>query len=144
MNPNSVREAIVRVILQRLQAALAPVVVLRQPTVAQPRQDSPFVAVVLEADTLDAVVNTAVQRHLLLRITAVSRDAADPWGQADALVCAAHAALLADPTLGALALATEPQDADFSAEDADAAAVAVPAVYRITYRHARGDLTQGA
>lgn len=141
---SSVREAIVRTVLQRLQAAIATVPVLRQPTVAQPREAAPFVAVVVESDTVDAVVNTAVQRHLLLRITAVSRDSADPWAQTDTLVCAVHAALLADPTLGGLAIATEPQDADFSAEDADAAAVAVPAVYAITYRHLRGDLTKGA
>lgn len=141
---SSVREAIVRAVLQRLQAALAPTSVLRQPTVAQPRETATFVALVVEADTLDAAVNTAVQRHLLLRLTAVSRDDVDPWGQVDDLLCRAHSALMAEPTLGGLALATEPQDSDFSAEDADAAAVAVPSMYRITYRHARGDLTQGA
>lgn len=139
---NSLRERIVRTVVDRLRAALH-VPVLRQPTTAQPREVGPFVAVMLESDSGE-VVNTALHRTLTLRITAVSRDGTDPWSQADALLCAAHRVLLSEPTLGGLALQVALQDLDFEAEDADGAAVAIPAVYAITYRHLRGDLTQGA
>lgn len=141
---SSVREALVRAVIARIAAAVSPAPVLRQPTVAQPREASPFVAVVVESDSLDAPVNLAVQRHLLLRIVAVSRDATDPWAQADDLMCRVHAALMAEPTMSGLALGIEPQDTDFEDADADAAAVSIPSVYRFTYRHSNGDLTQGA
>jgi len=140
---SSIRERIVRAVIERLRIAVAPVEVLRQPATAQPREASPFLAVIAQSDTRDADLNTTSQRVLSLRLTAVSRDAADPWGQADALLCAAHRALLADPTLAGLALSTTLQDVDFEAEDADAAAIAVPAVYAITYRTARADITEG-
>jgi hypothetical protein len=139
---NSLRERIARAVVDRLRAAVS-VPVLRQPTTAQPRDVGPFVAVVMQSDSGEAI-NTVLHRTLTLRITAVSRDSADPWGQADALLCAAHSALLSDPTLGGLALQVALQDTDFEAEDADAAAVAIPAVYAITYRTARADITQGA
>lgn len=140
---SSVRERIVRALLDCVQTAVAPVPVLRQPTTAQPREAAPFVAVAVESDLVVDTINQVAQRRLVLRLTAVSRHAADPWGEADALLCQVHAALLADPSLGGLALGITADDTDFDAEDADAAAVALPAVYHIPYRTQRADLAQG-
>lgn len=63
------------------------------------------------------------------------------FDQADQLLVAAHAALLADPNLGGLALGISEVDCDWEAEDADAGAVALPARYEIRYRTYARDLT---
>lgn len=58
------------------------------------------------------------------------------------MLVAAHAALLADPNLGGLALGISDVDCDWEAEDADAGAVALPARYEIRYRTYARDLTR--
>lgn len=140
---NSLRERLIREVIVRVSQAVGTVTVLRQPVTPQAREASPFVAVTPESDQQVQRANLVEQRELQLRLSAVSRSATDPWGEADALLCQAHAALLADPTLGGLALGVQQQDVDFDAEDADAQAVAIPAFYRITYRIRVSDLTQG-
>lgn len=140
---NSLRERIVREVLARVRSAVSPVAVLRQPVQAQDRESSPFLALQLEADQSEQRANRFEQRALTLRLVAVSRDLNDPWGEADDLLCRAHAALLADQTLGGLSLSVQQQDVDFDADDADAQAASVPAVYRITYRHLIANLTSG-
>ena len=65
----------------------------------------------------------------------------DGYAVADDLVCRAHAALMADPALGDLALGIAEMEADWQVEDADMEAVAIPATYRITYRTFVTDLT---
>jgi hypothetical protein len=139
----SLRERITREVLARVRSAVSPVAVLRQPVQAQDRESSPFIALQLESDQSEQRANLLEQRALTLRLVAVSRHADDPWGEADDLLCRAHAALLAEQTLGGLALAVQQQDVDFDADDADAQAVSVPAVYRITYRHLIDNLTTG-
>lgn len=140
---NSLRERITREVLARIASAVAPVPVLRQPVTPQAREASPFVAMLVESDQRLQHANLVEQRVLHLKLSAVSRSADDPWSEADALLCKAHAALLADPTLGGLALGVQQQDVDFDAEDADAQAVAIPASYAVTYRIRVSDLTQG-
>ena len=53
----------------------------------------------------------------------------------------AHAALMADGTLGGLALGIREQECEWEVEDADAVAAAIPARYRITYRTRAHDLS---
>jgi hypothetical protein len=57
------------------------------------------------------------------------------------LLTAAHTALLADGTLGGLALGIREQECEWEVEDADAVAVALPARYRITYRTLANDIS---
>lgn len=137
------REAIVREVLARITAAIAPIAVLRQPTLAIPREKTPAVILTVESDNPAKRANDRMEREMVVHITALSRDPADGWAQADDLVCRVHAALLADQTLGGLVLAIVEGEADWQAEDADLDAVAVPATYRITYRTLVSDITQG-
>ena len=139
----SIRERIVREIVARLSAAVAPVAVLRQPTLAIPREASPALTVTVESDAPLRTANDRAEREMLVRITALSRHSSDPWGEADGLLCAGHAALLADSTLGGLALRMSETEADWQAEDADIEAVAIPATYRITYRTFVSDISKG-
>lgn len=139
----SIRERIVREILARAAAAVTPVAVLRQPTAAIPREACPVLVLTVESDAPVKIANDRAERELAVRLTALSRSGADPWDEADRIVCAAHAALMTDTTLGGLALRIQEMDADWLAEDADLEAVAIPAAYRITYRSVASDLTQG-
>lgn len=137
------RETIVREIIARIAAAVSPVAVLRQPTLAIPRERTPVVVVTIESDAPVRRANDRMDRELVLRVIALVRDPGDGFAVADDLICRAHAALMADHTLGGLSLAVTEGEADWQIEDADVDAVAIPAVYRIAYRIVASDLTKG-
>ncbi len=137
------REAIVREIVTRIAAAVSPIAVLRQPTLAIPREHTPAVVVTVESDTPVKRANDRMEREFVVRLTALARDPFDGFAVADDLICRAHAALMADPTLGGLSLTMTEGEADWQAEDADVEAVVIPATYRITYRTLVSDITQG-
>ena len=59
---------------------------------------------------------------------------ADAFDVADQALVAAHAAMLADPNLGGLAIAVREIDCEWEFDDADAGAVALPARYEIRDR----------
>ena len=139
--PQSRREQIVREILARIAAAVTPIVVLRQPVTAIPREKTPALVVTVESDTPVKRANDRMERELVVRLVALARDPVDGFAVADDLVCRAHAALMNDPTLGELSLGIAEMEADWQAEDADIEAVAIPATYRITYRTFVTDLT---
>ena len=101
---NSVRERLLRILIDRLRAALAPAPVLRQPATPLPREAGPVLLVFVEGDALTAHANRLVDRSLTVRLVALARGA-DAFDAADRLIVAAHAAVLADPNLGGLALA---------------------------------------
>lgn len=138
---NSVRERLLRTLVDRLRAALAPAPVLRQPATPLPREAGPALLVLVEGDALTAHANRLVDRALTVRLVALARGA-DAFDAADRLIVAAHAAVLADPNLGGLALAVREIDCEWEADDADDGAVALPARYEIRYRTHALDLTQ--
>ena len=141
--PQSRREQIVREVMVRCQAAVAPVIVLRQPTTAIPREQTPALVVIVESDAPVKRSNDRMERELVLRIIGHARDPTDGHGVADDLICRVHAALFVDTTLGGLALGMAEMEADYQTEDADIEAIAIPAIYRITYRTLVSDITQG-
>ena len=138
---NSVRERLLRLLIDRLTAALAPAPVLRQPATPLPREAGPALLVFVEGDALTAHANRLVDRALTVRLVALARGT-DAFDAADRLIVAAHAAVLADPNLGGLALAVREIDCEWEADDADDGAVALPARYEIRYRTHALDLTQ--
>lgn len=143
---NSIRERI----LQALVHTLAPVAVgqgatlVRSPTTALPRERSPALLVIPESDTIHDRPNDRVERHLIVRLVALVRDATGEAqeNRADRLLVAAHAALFANANLGGLALGLQELDCEWDVEDADAGAAALPARYQITYRTRVDDLAQ--
>ena len=138
---NSVRERLLRILIDRLRAALAPAPVLRQPATPLPREVGPALLVSVEGDALIAHANRLTDRALTVRLVALARGA-DAFDAADRLIVAAHAAVLADPNLGGLALAVRELDADWDVDDLDAGTVMLPARYEIRYRTVLTDLTQ--
>lgn len=138
---NSVRERVLREVLLRLSTALAPTQVLRHPTVPVARADSPALLIFAESDAIAARAGSVLDRVLTIRCIAVTRGG-DEFDAADRLLVAAHAALMADPNLGGLALSIREVDCEWDAEDADAGAAVLPARFEIRYRTQAQDLTQ--
>lgn len=141
--PQSRREQIIRNVITRCQAAISPTTVLRQPTIAIPREQTPVLLVAVLSDAPVTRSNDRMERELVLRILAHARDPTDGYAVADDLLCRAHLALLADATLGGLALSLSEMEAEYQVEDADVEAIAIPAIYRITYRTLVSDISQG-
>jgi len=139
----SVRERIVREVVARCAAAVAPAAVLRQPVTAIPRERTPALIVAVESDNPVRRFNDRMERGLVVRLVGLARDDADGYTVADDLICRAHAALFADVTLGSIALGIQEADTDWQAEDADIEAIAIPASYRITYRTIASDISKG-
>lgn len=145
MAGNSIREQIlfaalaaVRPHVESLGATLH-----RSPTVAISREQCPALALFPESESITERANDRVTRELTIRIVALARGVppAVPETEADRLLTAAHAALMADGNLGGLALGIREIECEWDVEDADAVAVAFPARYRITYRTLANDLS---
>jgi hypothetical protein len=138
---NSIRERVLREVVARLSAAVAPATVLRMPTAPVSRDASPALVLVAESDSITAHANQLVDRQLVIRIAVIARGV-DAFDAADQLLVAAHRALLVDSNLGSLVLAVREIDCEWDVDDADAGAVALPARYEIRYRTHALDLTQ--
>lgn len=137
----SLRERLVQAVVARLDAAIAPTPVHRQPTEPIPREASPALLLFIEGDQVLAHANDRVDRALTLRLVALARGD-DAFDVADQLIVAAHGALMADPSITGLSLGMQELDCEWDAEDADAGALAVPARYEIRYRTRVHDITQ--
>jgi len=133
-------------LLQAFMAVLSPVAaaegasLLRSPTLALPREQSPALLLLPESDAITERANDRVTRELTVRLTALARGN-DGAAMADRLLVAAHRALFADVNFGGLALGLKELDTEWDLEDADATACAIPARYRITYRTLHSDLS---
>lgn len=137
----SVRERIVRAVLQRVTAAVAPVPVIRPPTVPVSREAGVTVLLTLDSDSIDAHANAVVDRSLRIRLTAVAQGPLASE-EADSALVLAHAALMQAPNLEGLALGIREVEADWDTDDLDAGSLALPARYEIRYRTLAVDLTQ--
>ncbi len=137
------RELLIRAVMDCCQAAVVPASVLRQPTTAIARDQTPALILAIVSDAPVKRSNDRMERELEVRLTGYARDPTDGYAVADELLCKAHLALLADNTLGGLALSLTEMEADYQADDADVEAIAIPAFYRITYRTLVSDISQG-
>ncbi len=137
------RELLIRTVMGCCQTAVTPATVLRQPTTAIARDQTPALVLAIVSDAPVKRSNDRMERELVVRLTSYARDPTDGYAVADDLLCKAHLALLADTTLGGLALSLAEMEADYQAEDADVEAIAIPAIYRITYRTLVSDISQG-
>ena len=144
MSGNSIREQILLAVVAAVRPAAEGLgaTLHRSPTVAIAREQCPALVVFPESEAITARANDRVTRELVIRLVALARAVppAMPETEADRLLTAAHAALMADSNLGGLALAAHEQDCEWDVEDADAVAAAMPARYRITYRTLANDL----
>ena len=145
MAAHSIRE---QILLAVLDAVRTPVETLgatlhRSPTVAISREQCPALVVFPESEQITERANDRVTRELTVRIVALARSVppAIPETEADRLLTATHAAMLADRNLGGLCLGIREQDCEWEVEDADSVAASIPARYAITYRTLDTDLS---
>lgn len=138
---NSIRERILRKVVARLESAVAPIPVIRAPSVPVTRENSPALLVFAESDSITAHANNLVDRLLVIRVVAVARGEG-AIDQSDLAMVAAHAGLMSDTNLDGLALALREIDCEWDQEEADAGALALPARYEIRYRTHILDLTR--
>ena len=140
----SIREQIIQTVVDRLTpvAAARGATIRRQPTVPSDRSHLPALLVFPDSEAVRRV-NDRTERDLVIRLVALAVGTAteSPEPIADRLMTAAHAALLADVTLGGLALGTAETDTDWQQDDADMDVAALPSRYCITYRTFVHDLT---
>jgi hypothetical protein len=146
MAGNSIREQILLAVMAAVRAAAEQLgaTVHRSPTVAISRELCPALVVFPESEAITERSNDRVARELTVRIVALARAIPPlaPETEADRLLSAAHAALMANANLGGLALGVREQECEWEVEDADAIAAAIPARYAISYRTLARDLTQ--
>jgi hypothetical protein len=146
MAGNSIREQILLAVMATVRPAAEPLgaTVHRSPTVAISREHCPALVVFPEGEAITERSNDRVARELTVRIVALARAIPPlaPEAEADRLLSAAHAALMANANLGGLALGVREQECEWEVEDADAVAAAIPARYAISYRTLARDLTQ--
>ena len=148
MNGNSIREQILLAVMAAVRPAALTLgaTVHRSPTVAITREQCPALVVFPESESITERANDRVTREVTIRMVALARAVppASAETDADRLLTAAHAFLMADANLGGLALGIREQECEWEVEDADAVTAAIPARYRITYRTLAQDLaTQG-
>ena len=144
MAVNSIRERI----LQAIVTVLTPVatnqaaIVWRTPSVAITRDQCPAMVVFPESESLAERANDRVTRELTVRITALARAVPPDIAEthADALLCAAHAALMSDVNLGGVALGIREVESEWEVDDADGVAASTSARYQITYRTLIADI----
>ena len=141
----SIRERILQSVVSALTsvAAAQGATLIRSPVTGIARDNSPALLIFPESDGVVARPNDRVERHLVIRLTALARDqsATSAHGIADALLVGAHAALFSNPNCGGLALGLQELDCEWEVEDADADIVALPGRYQITYRTLAADLS---
>lgn len=141
----SIRERI----LQAIVGAINPVAtdqaatVWRTPSVAITREQCPALVVFAESESLAERANDRVTRELTVRITALARAVPPMVAEtlADALLCAAHAALMSDVNLGGLALGIREVESEWEVDDADGVAASTSARYQISYRTLVADIS---
>jgi hypothetical protein len=143
----SLRERILQAALDAVRASLdgLAVAVLREPAAALSRDQCPALVLHAESESVTYRSNDRAARELTLRLVAITRAVppASPQMLADQLITRAHAALMAlmaDVTLGGLALSLRELDTEWDVEDADALACAVTARYQVSYRTLAADL----
>lgn len=143
----SVREQILQAILTTITptATALGASVWRSPTVALTREQCPALLLLPQSETLAERANDRVTRELTLRITVLVRSipsVADktPESLADHLLCAAHATMMGDVTVGGLALSLRELESEWELDDADGVAYSLSTQYQIHYRTLVSDM----
>lgn len=144
---SSVREQILAYVLEAIDAA-CPDIAQRSRVTAVKK----FPAITIRPDSEEVTnhqfgrsdrdfIFTVEVHHAGQNITQVEGGVA-PDEAADEYINRAHAAIMADPTAGGLALQVEPVDIDWQDASAENPRILVSCRYRAKYRHEYKDLTK--
>lgn len=138
----SKRESILQAVVAVLTAA-APsgVGVYRSRVDALQESEAPALMVAPETEVVQELGQGLVEARLQIAVTVLARAILAPDAAADPIIEAAHAALMADPTLGGLAFDTAEQSSEWAMDQTDLEAVALTARYVVWHRRSRASLT---
>ncbi len=136
----SVREQIIEKMVTLLNAGTIGAQVYRSRTDPISRGQSPAVVISPVADQAQQVSVPYLDWSLVVHIVVYVRGAA-PDTAADPIVVAINKALLADMTLGGVAMTILPVSTHFAFSDTDAELCAATCEYKIEYRTNEVDLT---
>lgn len=135
----SIRERILAKVVTVIEAAVPTVAVVRSPMEPLARGCAMAVVVDWLGEQYTSIIYDRHEVEHALRIYVVARDAAAEQA-ADDLLVTVHAALMADRTMGGLALDTLIVSATKQRDDLDQAVCAIGHEYKIIYRVISGDL----
>lgn len=134
----SLRERILQAVASRVQGAAtaAGARFVRQPVLGIPTEQAPVLVMMFDGEQVLDRSALHATREISLRVGALTRNTNDTADltAADALLVSAHAALLADTTLGGLALAVDEQGAELETADTADVAVLLAQRYAVRYR----------
>ena len=134
----SLRERILQAVASRVQGAAtaSSARFVRQPVLGIPTEQSPVLVMMFDGEQVLDRSALHTTREISLRVGALTRNTNDTADltAADALLVSAHAALLADTTLGGLALAVDEQGAELETADTADVAVLLAQRYAVRYR----------
>lgn len=105
------------------------------------RGESP--AVIVEPVRNDVEQNTCLptlDHSMQVRVAVIVRGEI-PDQLADPIIAAAHSAIMADLTLGGLAIDVQPGETEFTMQDADQPVGVIFSIYIVRYRTSVGDLS---
>ena len=136
----SIREQIIQALATSLASLPGVTGVYRSRQEAYSRSESPALAI--EAGQAIPTIHALckIDWSMDLLVSAYARGAV-PDTAADAVLTAAHTLLMADRTVGGLAINLSPGPVTTDLERADAASCWMTAVYSVTYRSSIHDLT---
>lgn len=103
--------------------------------------ESPSLVVTPDSEEPTELTNGYVEARLLFSVEVYARAVSAPDSTADATVQSAHAKLMADPTLGGLAIDLAEAGTEWDFDQADQTAVMVRMRFSAWYRHQRNALT---
>jgi hypothetical protein len=137
----SKRELIVRAIMD----ALAPIPgvggrVFRSQADPNPREIAPYIAVQWTVEQSNPDTVQLLGRTVTVEVSAYTRGDV-PDSLADDIIVSAHKLIMADPSLGGLAIDTTLEDASAEIVAADFPAAKVTHNYSVKFRHSYGDMT---
>jgi hypothetical protein len=102
--------------------------------------ESPSLLVMPESEDPSELTIGYVEKRLRISVGVYARAVSSPDSAADATAQSVHAKLLADPTLGGLAVDLSEGATDWDFDQADQTSVMVNMRFVVWYRHARNSL----
>lgn len=136
----SIREQILASVTLLLTNAIADARVERSRTVPVERASTPFIRIKPGDETIDSLHSTLIDRRLNLLIEMSGRGDA-PDQTLDPIAALAHKTLMADKTVGGLAIDIEEISREWDFQDADGNAGDLRVFYQVRYRTKRDDET---
>lgn len=137
---SSISEQILAAIASKLTLQVPTALTYRSRKAAVALQEGIAIIIEPEEEPVTYLANTAAKRDMMVKITILGRGDV-PDSAIDPTRVTMHSVLMADPTVGGLALRIVEEGAKWTLEEADLTAVALETRYKFIYLAATNSLT---